>query len=627
MLQIVKEKKTMDNLEGFTPIFDDCRNKEKQDFDSFRSDPAFYFLAPFRNQVSEPDTEALEIAKEQDEELFHKYMGLSKPKLGYADLEFCQVDTVDCRHIMMSTLIFKHLKDVKSVVEIGGGFGNWARINLQLQDIDNWSIVDLDFVLELQKWFLQNSLDEDLYSKVSFIEAGNEISNEEIDLVIGAHSLSEISLDLFIGYLPTLKKAKYLFYARHKGMPSVELSNKKLDTLLTMFDIIENVESEGGHVNNYLMKRKGTGMQTIDLVATDITPKKKLKIAVYGISKNEEKFIARWAQSAKEADLILLADTGSDDRTVEIAKENGVEVHHIFFKPWRFDHARNASLALIPGDFDVCVSLDVDEVLEPGWREEIERLWEPDTTRMRYIFDWGHGKKFYHVKIHSRQAHFWKHACHEVPVTDMRVPEKFCFTDKQMVTHYPDHTKSRAQYFDILKVAVDEDPSCPRNAFYWARELSYYSKWEEALVALNKYLSMPSATWNCERCYAYITMSRCYSALGNPAEAEKSLLKAAMEAPETREPWVALADLCYQQHRWPECYAYAMKAVNITYRANNYTEDPNCWGWRPHDFAAIAAFRLGLKDQAIEQGQIAVDIEPTDERLRTNLKWYKNEIE
>jgi len=369
-------------------------------------------------------------------------------------------------------------------------------------------------------------------------------------------------------------------------------------------------------------------METIELTATEIIPKKKkLKICVYGISKNEEMFIQRWADSARQADLVLLADTGSDDDTVKLAKESGVQVHHIHIKPWRFDHARNAALCLIPGDFDVCVSLDIDEILEPGWREEIEKLWEPDTTRMRYIFDWGMGKRFYHVKIHSRHSHFWKHACHEVPVTDMRTPEKFCFTEKQMVTHYPDHTKSRAQYFDILKVAVEEDPSCPRNAFYWARELSYYSKWEEALVALKKYLDMPSATWNCERCYAYITMSRCYSALGNPAEAEKSLLKAIMEAPETREPWVAMADLTYQQGRWEECHAYAMKAVNITYRAQNYTEDPNCWSWRPHDFAAISAFRLGLKEKAIEQGMKALEFAPEDERLANNLKWYKGEIQ
>jgi len=68
-----------------------------------------------------------------------------------------------------------------------------------------------------------------------------------------------------------------------------------------------------------------------------------------------------------------------------------------------------------------------------------------------------------------------------------------------------------------------------------------------------------------------------------------------------------------------------MKAVNITYRANNYTEDPNCWGWRPHDFAAIAAFRLGLKEISIQQGQIAVELEPNDQRLKDNLAWYMGE--
>ena len=52
----------------------------------------------------------------------------------------------------------------------------------------------------------------------------------------------------------------------------------------------------------------------------------------------------------------------------------------------------------------------------------------------------------------------------------------------------------------------------------------------------------------------------------------------------------------------------------------------NCWGWRPHDFAAIAAFRLGLKDSALEQGKKALELEPNDERLKNNLAWYSGEI-
>ena len=120
-----------------------------------------------------------------------------------------------------------------------------------------------------------------------------------------------------------------------------------------------------------------------------------MKIAVYAICKNEEQFVRRFCESAKQADLILIADTGSSDNTVDLAKECGATVYNISVRPWRFDKARDTALNLIPGDFDVCISLDLDEVLEPGWREEIERVWTEETTRLRYKFDWGCGISFF----------------------------------------------------------------------------------------------------------------------------------------------------------------------------------------------------------------------------------------
>ena len=36
-----------------------------------------------------------------------------------------------------------------------------------------------------------------------------------------------------------------------------------------------------------------------------------MKIAVYTIALNEENFVKRWFESAKEADYLLIADTGS----------------------------------------------------------------------------------------------------------------------------------------------------------------------------------------------------------------------------------------------------------------------------------------------------------------------------
>jgi len=75
-----------------------------------------------------------------------------------------------------------------------------------------------------------------------------------------------------------------------------------------------------------------------------------LKVAVYTIALNEEQFVKPWFESAKEADYLLIADTGSTDGTVKKAKKLGINVIDVRVKPWRFDTARNASLAALPDD-------------------------------------------------------------------------------------------------------------------------------------------------------------------------------------------------------------------------------------------------------------------------------------
>ena len=89
-----------------------------------------------------------------------------------------------------------------------------------------------------------------------------------------------------------------------------------------------------------------------------------MKVCVYTIALNEEKHVERWYNSSKEADLHIIADTGSTDRTVEIARSLGIQVYNIHIKPWRFDDARNAALALVPSDADYCVIMDMDEALK-----------------------------------------------------------------------------------------------------------------------------------------------------------------------------------------------------------------------------------------------------------------------
>ena len=107
-----------------------------------------------------------------------------------------------------------------------------------------------------------------------------------------------------------------------------------------------------------------------------------MKICVYAICKNEEKFVDRFYESAKDADGIYVLDTGSTDDTVNKLKSHCIVVEQKIINPWRFDVARNLSLDLVPEDYDVCVCLDLDEVLVNGWKELIINNWKEDTTRL-----------------------------------------------------------------------------------------------------------------------------------------------------------------------------------------------------------------------------------------------------
>lgn len=347
-----------------------------------------------------------------------------------------------------------------------------------------------------------------------------------------------------------------------------------------------------------------------------------MKICVYAISKNEEQFVERFYKSCKGADLVILGDTGSTDLTALIARNAGMTVYDIHINPWRFDQARNVVLGLIPEDIDVCISLDLDEVLMPGWREEIERAWKENTTRLQYRYDWGRNHIFNATKVHKRSGYAWQSYCHEMIFPDPRTPETWATTDFLLIKHLPDDAKSRSNYLPLLAADVQHDPNNSRNAYYYARELFFTGQYQKSIEEFNRYLKLPTATWYHERSFAYRTIAKCYDSLGRVAEAILAAEIAVKEAKKLREPLVLLSELHQKQRNWRESYAAALEALNIHERDYAYTSDETVWGSRTYDAAAIAAYYLGMKDSAKSYGQQALDLDPQNPRLRQNMEWY-----
>jgi len=94
-----------------------------------------------------------------------------------------------------------------------------------------------------------------------------------------------------------------------------------------------------------------------------------MKIAVYGVARDEENNVKEWFESSKDADFHLILDTGSKDNTVSIAKDLGISVHEAFFSPWDESMAKNVAMSLIPKDIDLCILLDLDQrIYTKDWK-------------------------------------------------------------------------------------------------------------------------------------------------------------------------------------------------------------------------------------------------------------------
>lgn len=350
-----------------------------------------------------------------------------------------------------------------------------------------------------------------------------------------------------------------------------------------------------------------------------------MRVAIYTIALNEEHFVRRWHESAKEADYLLIADTGSTDNTARLAQRLGINVVSIKVSPWRFDDARNAALALIPETIDVCISLDMDEIIAPGWRKPLEDAWGRGITRPTYkhIWSWKEdgtpGLEFAYDHIHARHGYRWKHPVHETLVAYGDGPHKSEFVEGIETHHHPDPTKSRSQYLGLLKMSVIEDPYSDRNAYYYARELYFYRRYEEAAKEFKRHLALPSATWVPERAASLRYLAKC-----EPANARKYLTEAVSLTKNRREARVELAQLAYNEQDWELCYNQAIQAIGIEEKPLDYLCEEFAWGYLPWDLAAISAYYLGKKDKALEYGEKALSLEPSNERLLSNMEYYRS---
>lgn len=112
----------------------------------------------------------------------------------------------------------------------------------------------------------------------------------------------------------------------------------------------------------------------------------KLPISVFVIARNEEARLRRTLDAIRWADQIVVVDSGSTDRTREIATEAGAEVHSRPFTGYGPQKAHGESLCR----HDWLLNVDADEVVSEALADEIAGLFshaapEPAAYRLRIL--------------------------------------------------------------------------------------------------------------------------------------------------------------------------------------------------------------------------------------------------
>jgi hypothetical protein len=344
-----------------------------------------------------------------------------------------------------------------------------------------------------------------------------------------------------------------------------------------------------------------------------------MKIAVYMITKGEHDLLDRALKSASLADMIIVGDTDNDDKTKEVCSAHSkASYHRINILPWRFDHARNAVLAMVPNDVDVCVSLDSDEVLSPNWRKEIETHWKlGETTIMRYMFDWSKGIKFMQAKFHARSGYHWVSPCHEVLTWYAQGKEVVATSNDQLITHLPDDDKPRSGYLPLLHMGHVERPHDPRMALYYGRELFFYNKPKEGTKVLNKFLELKDTDVR-ERSYAY-------RIIGKMNDDNDAFNKSIELAPNVRDPYIWYAASLYKQGKYRIALSTIERALLITERTPDYMVDPASWDGYPKHLMSWCMWQLGDKKSAQELALEALELEPNNEHYKKCLEKFIRE--
>jgi glycosyltransferase involved in cell wall biosynthesis len=342
------------------------------------------------------------------------------------------------------------------------------------------------------------------------------------------------------------------------------------------------------------------------------------------IVKNEEKTLDACLSSVKGiVDEIVIVDTGSTDRTKEIAARYTDRVYDYH---WIDDFAAARNVAFGFATKDYILWLDADDVLLPEDAAKCGELvremkWDVDAVSMvyNYAFD-EQGQvttSLRRNRLVKRSNYFrWIGPVHEY----LEVYGNIVNSDI-IVTHTRKHSNSTRNLNIFVRREQQGESFTPRDLYYYANELSENGQWERAAEKYEQYLQhgngwLEDVLGSCSR------LSECYYQLKRMDLAKRYALQAFTYAPPRAEHCCRLGYYFMEAGEYATAAYWYNAATQLERPSTMGTFQLSCWTYLPHLQLCVCYDKMGNREMALKHHRLAASYTPEHPSVLANEAYF-----
>lgn len=351
-----------------------------------------------------------------------------------------------------------------------------------------------------------------------------------------------------------------------------------------------------------------------------------ITISLCMIVRNEENGLGRCLDGVKDiADEIIIVDTGSTDRTKEVAAEYGAVIYDF---EWIDDFAAARNVAFSKATKEYILWLDADDIIEEVDREKFKKLkasLSPGYHSVSMPYNLGVDSEgrvtssLRRNRLVRRDCNFqWIGPVHEYLAAGGPMLESdVCIT----------HRKDKSYTDRNLRIyrgreARGEDFS-PRDLYYFANELRDHAFNEEALAYYEKFLQTGQG-WVEDNYQACLKMGECYDRLENKKGKLEALYRTLNYDIPRSEFCCRLGFELMEQGRFDHAVYWFEKAITLPKRATMGLQDMTSTTWVPHLQLCVCYDRLGQHVKANYHNEVALTYYPSHPSMQSNRKYFQD---